>query len=170
MSHVMKANAQYCSNVAMKVNAKLGGTTCKVVCPPTKPFFKGLTMVIGADVSHAAPQSPQGSMAALTVSLDKDLCRYAASVETNGSRVEMITKDNLRKMLTPHFKSWVLNPNLGGGKKCPDQIYYFRDGVSEGQYSHVLDQEVAHMQQILKETPMANQIDAVSSRIIPLET
>ena len=46
--HAKKAQPQYCSNVCMKFNAKLGGTTCKVVEKPgTKPFFTKKTMVIG---------------------------------------------------------------------------------------------------------------------------
>jgi eukaryotic translation initiation factor 2C len=48
IAHVQKAAPQYCSNVCMKLNAKLGGTTCKVADKPgQKPFFPVKTMVIG---------------------------------------------------------------------------------------------------------------------------
>lgn len=48
VAHVKKAQPQYCSNVCMKFNAKLGGTTCKVAdTKPLKPFFRGPTMIIG---------------------------------------------------------------------------------------------------------------------------
>ena len=89
MAHVQKAQPQYCSNVCMKLNAKLGGATCRVAgVNPTvsAPFFPRPTMVIGADVSHPSPLSLQGSMAALTMSMDRDACRYAAAVQTNGHR------------------------------------------------------------------------------------
>jgi eukaryotic translation initiation factor 2C len=93
--HVVKAQPQYCSNLCMKINAKLGGSTSRVGVAkplikdfgPSKFFEKYTkTMVIGADVSHASPGSPQASMAALTMSMDKHASRYAAAVQTNGHR------------------------------------------------------------------------------------
>jgi len=163
IAHVQKAQPQYCSNVCMKLNAKLGGTTSKVSeGKPAKPFFNRPTMIIGklihdscsnsllislgADVSHASPGSVQASMAAITVSMDRIAARYAAAVQTNGHRVEMITEDNLREEWFPLFRQWV--KNVGGGN-IPQHIYYFRDGVSEGQFQHVLDQEVGVMKKIL---------------------
>ncbi|KAI9745991.1 MAG: hypothetical protein M1818_000672 [Claussenomyces sp. TS43310] len=149
--HVQKAQPQYCSNVCMKLNAKLGGTTCKSVPtaaskgPPS--FFKVPTLIIGADVSHPSPGSPQASMAAITMSMDKDACRYAAAVQTNGIRVEMIHDANLASMIIPLLENWIKNVGNGQG---PQHIYYFRDGVSEGQYLHVLDEEVVNMRAAIK--------------------
>lgn len=85
-------------------------------------------------------------MAAVTMSFDKDCCRYAAAVQTNGYRVEMITPQNIDQMIIPYVKKWV--ERVGGGN-LPHHIYYFRDGVSEGQYSHVLNQEVKDMKAAL---------------------
>ncbi|CZS95190.1 related to argonaute like post-transcriptional gene silencing protein QDE-2 [Rhynchosporium agropyri] len=144
VAHVNKAQPQYCSNVCMKVNAKLGGTTSKIVTP--KGFFQRPTMIIGADVSHPGPGSPQASMAAVTMSFDRDCCRYAAAVQTNGYRVEMITPANINQMIIPYVKKWM---SVVGGGNLPQHIYYFRDGVSEGQYSHVLNQEVADMKKCM---------------------
>lgn len=87
-------------------------------------------------------------MAALTMSFDILACRYAAAVETNGYRVEMLTASNIKSMLIPLFERWV--KSVGGGKG-PAHIYYFRDGVSEGQFSHVLEQEVKAMKHALSE-------------------
>jgi eukaryotic translation initiation factor 2C len=139
VNHVRKANAQYCSNVCMKVNAKLGGVTCRVAGPPG-PSFPCPTMFIGADVSHASPGSQQASTCAITMSMDTDATRYAAFVQTNGQRVEMITPENIESGFMMLFKYWV-----DTHKKGPEQVYYFRDGVSEGQYSHVLAQEIEPM-------------------------
>jgi eukaryotic translation initiation factor 2C len=48
VAHVQKAAPQYCSNVCMKLNAKLGGTTCKVADKPgQKSSFTVPTMIIG---------------------------------------------------------------------------------------------------------------------------
>lgn len=148
MAHVLKAQPQYCSNVCMKVNAKLGGTSCKVV-NASLPFPRP-TMIIGADVSHASPGSQQASMAAITVSFDKTCCRFAAAVQTNGHRVEMISESNIKTMLIPLVRLWVANPKAGAGTP-PQHIYYFRDGVSEGQYSKVLNEEVANMKKSMIE-------------------
>ena len=85
-------------------------------------------------------------MAAITMSFDALACRYAAGVETNGYRVEMITPGNIKNIFLPLFDRWV--SDVGGGKG-PQHIYYFRDGVSEGQYAHVLDQEVKEMKKVI---------------------
>lgn len=102
-------------------------------------------MIIGADVSHAAPGSSEASFAAITVSMDQICARYAAAVEANGFRAEMITSKNIEKMLTPLIEHW--KENIGSGR-IPDQVYYFRDGVSEGQYDTVLNTEVEAMKQL----------------------
>jgi eukaryotic translation initiation factor 2C len=53
VAHVQKATPQYCSNVCMKFNAKLGGTSCKVAdTKPAKPFFSRPTMIIGKFPHH----------------------------------------------------------------------------------------------------------------------
>lgn len=85
-------------------------------------------------------------MAAVTMSMDRDCCRYAAAVQTNGYRVEMITPDNIKQLIIPYVQKW--KERVGGGN-LPHHIYYFRDGVSEGQYSHVLSQEVDEMKKAM---------------------
>jgi eukaryotic translation initiation factor 2C len=141
LPQVLKGNAQYYSNVLMKVNAKLGGSTSRAV-PAKGSGFKAFTkptMIIGADVSHASPGSPQASMAALTVSWDKFGGRYAAGCQTNGQRVEMITEANFRSILGPLVTQW--SSEVGNGK-LPQHVFYIRDGVSEGQYQSVMQEEV----------------------------
>jgi len=98
-------------------------------------------------------------MAALTMSFDTQGCRYAAAVQTNGYRVEMITTSNLKTMMIPLVRQWITK--VGGGKG-PEHIYYFRDGVSEGQYAHVLNQEVADMKKLMSEA-FGPSADAVNS-------
>lgn len=151
IAQVMKGNPQYYSNVLMKVNAKLGGCTSKVKPHGQSGFkgtFQGPTMFIGADVSHASPGSQESSMAALTVSFDRHAGRYAAGCQTNGHRVEMISENNMTGILQPLIKQWM--SEVGGGM-LPSQVYYMRDGVSEGQFSHVLQQEVPHIKKVLKD-------------------
>lgn len=148
ISQVVKGNPQYYSNVLMKVNAKLGGCTAQAIPDKASGFksFSAPTMIIGADVSHASPGSRQASMAALTVSMDRFAGRYAAACQTNGHRVEMISEANIRNMLTPLVDFW--KKQVGGGR-IPQQIYYIRDGVSESQFAHVLNQEIPHIKAVL---------------------
>lgn len=119
-------------------------------------------MIIGADVSHAAPGLEQASMAAMTVSLDKQCCRYGAAVQSNGKRVEMITGTNIRNMLTPLVDWW--QKNVGNGS-LPKHVYYFRDGVSEGQYIPLLKYEVADIKAVFEELGLAVKQNRVSLHI-----
>lgn len=150
IQQVIKGNPQYFSNVLMKVNAKLGGTTSQALPHPSSGFkpFAVPTMIIGADVSHASPGSYQASMAAITVSFDRFAGRYAAACQTNGVRVEIVSEANWVNMLKPLVKQWI--KDVGGGRP-PQQIYYMRDGVSEGQFAHVIMQEVPHIKSVIKD-------------------
>ena len=104
-------------------------------------------MIIGADVSHASPGSLQPSMAALTVSMDTICARYAAACETNGHRVEMITTFNIENVLTPLVREWM--STVSGGHMAR-HVIYVRDGVSEGQYQHVLQEEVRDIKRVFE--------------------
>ncbi|RDA87368.1 hypothetical protein CP532_6980 [Ophiocordyceps camponoti-leonardi (nom. inval.)] len=146
---VRKNNGQYQSNVCMKVNAKLGGATSRTM-PPWKSqtyFPKDRpTMIIGVDVSHGSPGSNAPSTAAMTMSVDRDATRYAAMVETNGYRVEMLTSANVHFLFGQLADQW----KTGHEGQFPKHIIYFRDGVSEGQFAQVLDQEVGEIRSFLR--------------------
>ena len=152
--HVQKAQGQYCSNVCMKVNAKLGGATSQAIgLRGSAGWMARPTMYVGADVSHAAPGTEGASIAAITVSFDKRGLKYAGLVETNGVRVEMITKENWESQFGLLAKRWI--QTLGSGR-CPQHIVYFRDGVSEGQYPQVLEQEVRDLKAVIQKEDPAN--------------
>ncbi|GAB7357459.1 hypothetical protein MBLNU459_g0002t1 [Dothideomycetes sp. NU459] len=149
-AHVMRCQAQYISNVCMKFNAKLGGYTNRAVGAKSGGPYGILrmpTVVIGCDVSHAAPGSQASSMAAMTVSMDALATRYASACETNGYRLEMVTAVNINTHLKELLRQWVVTVGKG---QFPRHIIYFRDGVSEGQFSHVLEQEVGEIKKMLK--------------------
>ena len=155
-AHVKACSLQYVGNVLMKVFAKLGGFAFRAnpnqnVRPGPKPEDVRLlppnSMIIGADVSHPGPGSMQPSMAALTASMDRGAMRFAAAVQTNGFRTEMITEWNWVEMFVPLLKEWM--STVGGGK-FPAFIFYFRDGVSEGQYQQVLQEELRTLKHIVK--------------------
>ena len=137
----IKKNApQYCSNVLMKFNSKLGGITS--IVKPKQPYFREPTMIIGGDVTHTAPGQNSPSIAAVTVSMDPFCARYAAVVQTNGYRTEMITQRNMIEGVQPLIQRWM--ETVGQGR-MPRHVYYFRDGVSEGQYIPLIQNEVADL-------------------------
>ena len=149
-SHVASNNGQYHSNVAMKVSAKLGGATSRTL-PPWKTqntYFPSdrPTMMIGVDVSHAAPGAMTPSVAAMTMSIDPDATRYAGLAETNGYRVEMMKPKVVGHLFSSLAGQW----RAGHGGKFPQHIIYMRDGVAEGQFAHVLFQEVKEIRSWLQ--------------------
>lgn len=163
-AHVSKNNPQYHSNVCMKFNAKLGGTTNKTIVKgtssPMGSYFDKPTMVIGCDVSHPAPGSLNPSMAALTMSLDEYASRYAAAVQTNGTREEMVRPANVDAMMSPLMNHWAQTTGRG---KYPTHVYYFRDGVSAAQYGNVMKTEVAALKALLYRLAAADKSYKVST-------
>ena len=147
VNHVRKAQPQYCSNVCMKVNSKLGGQTSRIPgVGSASAFFKVPTMMIGVDVSHGAAGTEMASMAAMSVSMDKDAATYCAAVQTNGTRREILTPENVIGMLGDLVKTWRTRNGTD-----PQHVYYFRDGVAEGQFSHVMDLEVENVKECFRQ-------------------
>ncbi|KJZ77147.1 hypothetical protein HIM_03468 [Hirsutella minnesotensis 3608] len=142
---VKKNNGQYHSNVCLKVNAKLGGATSRTMAPwksqPTYFPKERPTMIVGVDISHGAPGGNSPSTAAMTMSVDRDATRYAAMVESNGYRQEMLTSSNVHFLFGQLVDEW----KKGHEGSFPKHIIYFRDGVSEGQFAQVLEQEISEM-------------------------
>ncbi|GMG04463.1 unnamed protein product [Aspergillus oryzae] len=144
-AHVAKANPQYISNVLMKVNAKLGGTTARIIPKVNDASLKPMTMIIGADVTHPTIGVWSPSMAAVSVCMDTFGGRYWGACETNGDRVEVIARANMEHMLTPLVREWMSTVGQG---RAPENVYYFRDGVSEGEREKILKQEVLDIKSI----------------------
>ncbi|KAF3926425.1 hypothetical protein AA313_de0205639 [Arthrobotrys entomopaga] len=147
--HVEQAKGQYCSNVCMKVNAKLGGTSVYLE-KNAHPFWgQEPTMYIGADVSHGGAFGSGGikaaSFASMVGSIDLQGARYSAICNTNGIRVENITTPNIMRFIPTLLKNYRKNTN-----QVPRRIIYFRDGVSEGEYSKVLEEEVFDIKRAAK--------------------
>ncbi|KAF9400454.1 Eukaryotic translation initiation factor 2C, partial [Podila epigama] len=92
MKHVKAAKTQYCANVCLKVNVKLGGSNADLG-PNMMPFITSRpTIVIGADVSHPAPMdTTRPSIAAVVGSTDSKATRYAATVRIQTARTETIS-------------------------------------------------------------------------------
>lgn len=145
-----RVNDQYLTNVLLKVNAKLGGlnSMLSVEHSPSIPLVSKVpTIILGMDVSHGSPgQSDIPSIAAVVSSRQWPLIsRYRACVRTQSPKLEMI--DSLFKCVSDKddegiMRELLLDFYVSSGKRKPDQIIIFRDGVSESQFNQVLNIEL----------------------------
>ncbi|THV67390.1 Piwi-domain-containing protein, partial [Aureobasidium pullulans] len=135
-----------CIDEVQRQVGRLSTNTVFGLVTSKKALLDNSVVIIGADVSHAAPGLNGPSMAAMTVLMNTNATRYAAAIETNGHRVEMITDEKIKKHIISLIKNgWSRQVAQG---KPPATVVYFRDGVSEGQSSQVIDQEVAAMKKV----------------------
>jgi hypothetical protein len=134
--HVGRPNVQYCANVCLKMNAKLGGINV-VLAQNQLPFIaEKPTIIIGADVSHPAPgDTRRPSIATLVGSLDANVSRFCSVVRFQQGRSESI--NDLRDMVADALKCFYRN----SGHK-PARILFYRDGISEGEFERVNTTEV----------------------------
>ncbi|KAF9193168.1 Eukaryotic translation initiation factor 2C [Haplosporangium sp. Z 11] len=137
MSHTFSAKKQYCANVCLKMNVKLGGMN-SFLSPQQTPFLaQKPTILFGADVSHPSPgDTKHPSIASLVGSMDAKAARYAATVRVQTARTEIIA--DLGGMVVELLKTFYQNCH-----KKPERILFYRDGVSEGQFAEVLRSEIA---------------------------
>ena len=142
-------NKQVVGNICLKINAKLGGIN-HVLAPKSKPpVLKRPVMVMGADVSHPAPESRgiKPSIAAIVASVEPKAANYEVEIRIqDGGQNEEVIQDmkNVTKNLLVKFHA------ANKGRK-PEKIIMFRDGVSEGQFLTVLAKELLAMRQACKE-------------------
>ncbi|XP_010520483.1 PREDICTED: protein argonaute 4-like [Tarenaya hassleriana] len=154
----LKPNDQYLTNVLLKINAKLGGlnSVLAVERTPAMPAAtKVPTLILGMDVSHGSPgQSDIPSIAAVVGSRQwPSISKYRACVRTQSSKVEMI--DNLFKRVSEKEDDGIIRELLidfysSSGKRKPEHIIIFRDGVSESQFNQVLNIELDQIMQACK--------------------
>ena len=78
----------------------------------------------------------------------------------------MITTWNLNDMLIPLYREWMSRMN---GGRIPGHVVYFRDGVSEGQFQHVIQQELKDIKDIwesLDQTPNKDNFKKIQFSVI----
>ncbi|RVW81897.1 Protein argonaute 2 [Vitis vinifera] len=122
-----KANDQYLANLALKMNAKLGGSNVELI--DRLPHFEneGYVMFVGADVNHpGAWNSASPSIAAVVATVNwPAVNRYAARVRPQLHRTEKIL--NFGDMCLELIETYA---QVNRAK--PDKIVVFRDGKARG--------------------------------------
>ncbi|KAG8956549.1 hypothetical protein FRC04_000027 [Tulasnella sp. 424] len=134
---------QYCRNLGLKINAKLGGINC---IPPSLPgIVLHETIIIGLDVSHPSPGALGPSVAAMASSVDPACSFYIGQSQLQQPRQEAI--EELRVMVTHALRQQFMYITRGLNKKYmpPKQVLLFRDGVSEGQFIDIIETEITQV-------------------------
>lgn len=158
-----RAKEQYWKNVMLKVNVKLGGInvvpSSTELSDPANP-----TIVIGADTAHPAPGAhDRPSFTSVVANVDSNVAKYVASTRVQKGRQEIIT--DLKEMCKDVLKLYG-NYQEKMEKKAPNackpkRLIFYRDGVSEGQFGHVLSQELPLIQEACRELGMSPKITLI---------
>ncbi|PNY23392.1 Protein argonaute 5, partial [Tolypocladium capitatum] len=141
---------QYFRNEALKLNLKLGGSNQLVESARGDIMAEDKTMVVGIDVTHPSPGSAPlaPSVAGCVASIDRWLGQWPAVLRIQPQRRQEMVGD-LKDMLKSRLRLW---RDKGKHAALPENILVYRDGVSEGQYQAVLDEELPSLRAACGET------------------
>lgn len=144
-----KGGEPYFNNLALKVNVKLQNGINSVLQPgDLSPIVETPTMICGGDVSHASPGTPNPSVAAVVGSMDPTASIFDTAITVQPSRLELIAQ--LEAMMIKLLRQFYTKNHI-----LPERILFFRDGISEGQFSHVLQGEVTAIRMAVAEAGQA---------------
>lgn len=141
-----RANSQYFANVALKVNLKLGGRNQFLDNSKLGILAEGKTMVVGIDVTHPSPGSSSNapSVASIVASVDRWLAQWPADLQIQTAQQELVS--GLDSLFKSRLHLWMKRND-----SYPENILVYRDGVSEGEYHQVLDQELPALRKACEE-------------------
>ncbi len=150
--NIADGSGQFLSNLALKFNLKLLGRNQYLESSKLGIIAEDKTMVVGIDVTHPSPGSASNtpSVAGIVASVDRWLGQWPAELKIQTARQEMVS--SLDDMLKSRLRLWAKKHN----RLYPENILIYRDGVSEGQYDVVLDNELPLLRKACKELYPAN--------------
>ncbi|KAJ1385501.1 Ribonuclease H-like superfamily [Sesbania bispinosa] len=146
---VLKLNKQYLENVALKINVKVGGrnTVLNDAIERRIPHVTDEpTIIFGADVTHPQPgEDSSPSIAAVVASMDWPwVTKYRGIVSAQHHRQEIIQdlykihEDSKKGIVHAGIVRELIRSFYKSTGHKPRRIIFYRDGVSEGQFSQVL--------------------------------
>ncbi|GAY33521.1 hypothetical protein CUMW_275360 [Citrus unshiu] len=156
--HASSRNMQYFENVALKINVKVGGrnTVLDDAVQKRIPLVTDRpTIIFGADVTHPQPgEDSSPSIAAVVASMDwPEVTKYRGLVSAQAHNEEIIQdlyksiKDPQRGLVHGGMIRELLIDFRRSTNFKPHRIIFYRDGVSEGQFSQVLLHEMNAIRQ-----------------------
>ncbi|XP_054717130.1 protein argonaute-4-like [Uloborus diversus] len=143
-----RINDQITTNVCLKINVKLGGINHRFLQRPQ--VFARPVIIFGADAIHWPRGFGYPSIAAVVGSLDPTASRYALTCCLQDQEKDKLSQEiiknmkNIVKGILEHFRA------VNNGLR-PEKIIFYRDGVSEGQFVTVIEQEVSSIQAACQE-------------------
>ncbi|KAH4122881.1 hypothetical protein HBH47_082000 [Parastagonospora nodorum] len=128
---------QYWGNIAMKMNLKAGGINHSV--DGVEQIMKD-TLVLGADCTHPESNSLAGtpSIAAIVGSVDAKGGKFLGSMRLQPRLIACEDIQDVESMVVERLMAWF----MANKRTLPKNILYYRDGVSDTQYSQVKDREL----------------------------
>ncbi|KAF5757798.1 putative post-transcriptional gene silencing PAZ-Argonaute family [Helianthus annuus] len=140
--NLARLSSQFLGNLALKINAKIGGCTVALYTSLPAQIPRVLTldepvMFLGADVTHPHPLDDfSPSVAAVVGSVNWPAAnKYVSKMRSQTHRQEII--HDLADMVEE-----ILNDFVRELSKLPKRLIFFRDGVSETQFQKVLADEL----------------------------
>lgn len=149
----------YFANVGLKVNLKFGGVNHSI--KDIEHMKANKRMFVGYDVTHPTNLGPGAanapSIVALVASVDGDLAQWPAATWQNPARQEMV-----EQVFVEHFKGRLKLWQSKNQNRLPDDLVIFRDGVSEGQFTTVLKDELPFIRQACQELYPAERVPRIA--------
>ncbi|KAK6412864.1 hypothetical protein LTR81_013153 [Elasticomyces elasticus] len=145
-------NEQTVSNIALKYNIKCGQDNHHFDPNDLRPLRdvsnqQANTIIIGADVTHPGKSSATAtpSIAAVVGSVDDQFVKFPGSMRLQQSRKEDIV--DLSEMVKERLLAWAALHN----NNFPENLLFYRDGVSESQYDILRRREIPQIQVAVNE-------------------
>lgn len=133
------------SNLALKINMKLGGVNAKLSTPLRVAPDVATLMICGADVTHPMGGEKSISVASIVGSIDPTHTRYASESTVQKGRQEVI--ENMRSMMQGLFSAFAA-ANRGSP---PAAVVFYRDGVGDTMFEKVMHEEVTKIYQAFQD-------------------
>ncbi|KAL7131273.1 hypothetical protein ABFS83_13G187200 [Erythranthe nasuta] len=139
-NHAFRGDEKFLGNLCLKINAKLGGSNVELTQRLANFEEEDHVMFIGVDVNHpVSKKSTTPSIAAVVSTVNwPAVNRYAARVCPQDHRTEKILEfgSMCRDLVSTYFQV---------NRVKPKKIVVFRDGVSDGQFDMVLNEELSDL-------------------------
>ncbi|WCJ22183.1 Argonaute family protein [Euphorbia peplus] len=151
--NLSKLSSQFLANLALKINAKVGGCTVALYNSLPSQIPRLLhsddpVIFMGADVTHPHPLDDfSPSVAAVVGSMNWPAAnKYASRMRSQTHRQEII--QDLGAMVKELLDDFHCETT-----KLPKRIIFFRDGVSETQFYKVLQEELQAIKEACSKIP-----------------
>ncbi|KAI9064296.1 Piwi-domain-containing protein [Trametes sanguinea] len=138
-----KASDQYCNNVILKINSRLGGVNSVLESQAASFLQQQPSMIVGADVGHPGPGSAsRPSVTGLVASVDAAVSKLTSYANVQRPRLEII--EDLEGMMMNALRDYrdYQARNVTPNPPPPRNIIFYRDGVSEGEFAQIAEREI----------------------------